>query len=208
MIIERNIQQSRISVECLDDYSQMGSNVLQSFASLADSGQALTPGTQLRFGWSLLRLQPLGEGLRICEPNFVHLDEQRWNTTINVTLHVLALQTRLLRRVGLQGEDVFHDQLIVATPGALRYPNVFLRRTPPSSANDSGWSLGRLDDPEELQRAQSLETFTVASLVEARDELLQVLTLPVDCIVVFHDGTLHEVFDPRGRELLRGPESA
>jgi len=203
MIVERGIQNYRVRAECADLYSRMAANVLDVFEGLPASGTPLAPGTQIRFGWSLLRLaQEGGDALRVTEPDFPRWPERHWSPTIDHTLKVLAEQTGLLRRLGVDGVDAFFDQAIIAAPGALAQPDIFLRRTSSVSPADSGWLLATLDDPEALTRDDGLESVLIAGLVAHRPALLQALTLPPGFIVLFSGDALEKVFDGAGRVRL------
>lgn len=202
MIVERDIQNRRVRAECADVYSRMAANVLDVFEGLPASGTPLAPGTQIRFGWSLLRLVEEGDGLRVTEPDFVRWPEQYWSPTIDCTLKILAEQTGLLHRLGVDGADAFFDQAVIAAPGALAQPDIFLRRTSSISHADSGWLLATLDDPEALTRDDGLESVLVAGLVAHRPALLQALTLPTGFIVLFSGDALEKVFDAAGRVLF------
>ena len=199
MIVERDIQKYRVRAECAHGYARMAANVLDVFESLPASGVMLAPGTQIRFGWSLLRLSEEGDALRIMEPDFVRWPEQHWSPTIDITLKILLEQTHLLHRLGVDGMDIFFDQAIIAAPGALAQPNIFLRRTSSISSEDSGWMLATLDDPEALTRDDGLESVLIASLLVHRPALLQSLTLPTGFIVLFSGDVLEQVFDAAGQ---------
>ena len=199
MIVERSIQDQRIRAECSDAHARMSANVLDVFERLAASGTPLKPGTQIRFGWSLLRLVEDGNALRVTEPDFVLWPEQHWTPTIDTTLKTLAAQTSLLHRLDVDGEDAYFDQVMIAAPGALAQPKIFLRRGSSISAEDSGWLLGTVDDPEALTRDDSLETVLIASLVARRPALLQALTLPSGFVALFSGDSLEQIFDSAGR---------
>ena len=191
MILERQ----SLRAECSQEYERMAANVLDVFAKLAPR-----PGMQIRFGWSLLRLAEDGDALRVHEPDFAAWPEERWVPTIDITLEVLAAQTALLHRLDVDGEDVFFDQKVIAAPGAVAQPEIFLRRGDSLSEDDSGWLLGTVEDPEALTRGHGLEGVSIASLVGRRRTLLQALTLPSGFIAVFSGDSIEQIFDAAGRE--------
>lgn len=201
MIIKRDIQFQRVGIECADAYAPMADNVLDVFEQLANAGSSIASGMQIRFGWSLLHLLAGADGLRVAEPDFARWPERHWNPTLDITLDVLAAQTSLLRHFDIEGEDVFYDQVILAAPGSLAQPNIFLRRAAYAMAEDSGWLLGSLEDPEALSRAEELDAVSIASLVYRHPALLQALTLPPGFIAVFADSVLQQIYDAAGRAL-------
>jgi len=199
MLVERIIGERRLRAECSAANARRAGSVLDVFAKLAASGKALAPGTQIRFGWSLLHLVEDADGLRVAEPDFSRWPEPHWARTIDVTLDVLAAQTALLHRTGADGDDAWFDQNIIAAPGALGEREIFLRRGPTVSAEDSGWVLGALAAPEALAAERDLDAVLIAVLVARRPALLQVLALPAGFIAVFSGDDLQQVFDSAGR---------
>ena len=198
MIIKREIHGHRIVAECSESNSRTAASVLDTFMRLAASGTPIRVGTQIRFGWSLLRLADDRGALRVTEPDFARWPEPHWVPTIDVTLNTLAVQTQLLHRLKVDGEDVFFDQSIIAARGAVEQPNIFLRHGSSIAAEDSGWVLGTLDDPEALSRGEDLEAVSIASLVVHRPGLLQVLTLPSDFVVLFSGDLVEQIYDADG----------
>lgn len=190
MIVEREIGTRRVFAECSPEHERRAANVLDVFERLA----APRPGMQIRFGWSLLRLIEEDDALRVTEPDFAAWPEERWMPTIDTTLDVLAAQTGLLHRLDVDGEDVFFDQKLIAAPGALAQPEIFLRRGDTLSEEDSGWLLGTVEDPEALTRGEDLEGVWIASLAVRRRALLQALTLPEGFIVVFSGDSIEQIF--------------
>lgn len=206
MIVERRIQDRRLRAECSSANATAAADVLGAFERLSGSGAALRAGTQIRFGWSALRLVNDGDALRVSEPAFSRWPEQLWLATIDVTVDILAAQTSLLRRLQLDGDDAYFDQQIVGARGALSKPNIFLRRGAAVSPEDSGWLLAAVDDPEALSR-DDLESVLIASLVERRPALLQALVLPAGFIAIFSGEVVEQILDSAGRSRLPSRES-
>jgi len=203
MTIERTIGSRTVRVECSQIYARAAEDVLSAFEKLPVAGTALRSGTRMRFGWTLFCLaEDNVNGLLITEPDFEYWPEQRWSRRIDTSLRILTEQVRLLHRLDVDGEDTFFDQLLVAAPGALSQPKVFLRRGDSISPEDSGWLLAAVDDPEALAREPDLERILSASLVRSRPALLQVLTLPRGFIVVFSGDSIEQILDAGGRQRL------
>lgn len=201
MMIDRRIHGLRIRAECSPTRAPAAGHVLDVFERLAASEKSVGAGSQIRFGWSLLRLFEDGDGLRIKEPDFGRWPRQAWIDTIDVTLDVLAAQTSLLRHLGIEGEDAFFDQKIIVAQDALSQSAVFLKRGHAFSPDDSGWLLAAVADPEALCRGP-LEAVFIANLVSRRAALLQALTLPAGFIATFAGGLLEQVFDAGGTARL------
>lgn len=188
-----------LRVDCSETHARMAANVLDVFEGYASSGKPLESGTRIRFGWSLMHLIEEGGALRVTEPAFDVWPDQRWNPNIDATLSVLAGQASLLHRLGVEGQDAYFDQFIIAAKGALSQPKVFLRRVPTRAPEDSGWLLGALDDPEALNRDDNLESVVIANLTVRRCELLKVTALPSGFIAIFSSESLEQILDSAGR---------
>ncbi len=113
---------------------------------------------------------------------------------------MLTAQVRVLHRLDVDGEDAYFDQFVIAAPGTLSQPKIFLRHGESISAEDSGWLLGSVEDPEALARETALERVAIASFVRLRPALLQAFTLPRDFVVMFSGDAIEQVFDAAGRE--------
>lgn len=200
MFFERRIGSQVVRADCAGIYARAVQSVLSEFDKIACSGTSLRSGTSMRFGWTLLSLRDDDGCLLITEPDFAIWPLQGWSPTIDTSLEVLTAQVQLLRGLNVDGEDACFDQYIVAAPGALWRPEIFLRRDSSVSAEDSGWVLGSVQDPEALSCETRLERVAIANLVKLRRPLLQVLTLPTGFMVVFSDNVVKQIFDPGGSE--------
>ena len=198
MLIERTLGGRTLRAECAERNQDFATDAIAAFEQAGDIG----PGNEIRFGFSLLRLAPDGDSLRLTEPVFESWPELSWRETIDVTLDVTATQVMLLAEVGAAGEDAWFDQLLLATPGALAEPELFLRRTSAAAEDDSGWLLGSLRDPEALADATALEPVPIAQLVASRKSLLAALALPRDYVAIFVENAVEQVLDADGNELL------
>jgi hypothetical protein len=203
VLIERTVVGRTVRAECAERNRRRAASAIGAFEPAAVAGD-VGPGTQIRFGWSMLRLIEDGDGLRVTEPDFWMWPEQQWSRSIDVTLDVTAAQVRLLAAVEADGEDAWFDQALVAARGAIQQRGVFLRRVTSVSEEDSGWLLGALNDPEALADDDRLERWEIASLVAARSTLLQVLTLPRGFVAIVVGDSIERVLDGAGNERLAG----
>ena len=201
MIVERRVASQNVRAACAQAHARAAENVLDTFEKLAQSGKELRAGTQIRFGWTLFRLTDEANGLLVSEPDFAAWPEERWVSTIDKSLEVLAAQVRLLHRLDVDGEDAFFDQFVITAPGSVSQPKVFLRRDASISSEDSGWVLGGVEDPEALTR-DDLERIAIANFVQLRPPFLQALSLPVGFIVQFSEDSIEQIFDAGGRARL------
>lgn len=199
MVVEREVAGRTLRARVAPRNERRAGSALTAFDRLGRP----EPGAQLRFGWSALRLEPEeGGALLACEPDFSAWPQRGWTDTIDVTIDVLEAQAQLLRRTGADGEDIAFEQVVLAAPGAIEEPSAFMRRVEAIGAQDSGWLVGALDDPEALTRAEELEPVPIAALVTRRRSLLQTLALPVGYIAIVDGETVAQVLDAAGRERL------
>jgi len=198
MLVEREVAGRLLRARCAERNAHRASSALAAF----ERG-SIAPGATLRFGWSALRLRDIGNALDVLEPDFDAWPRaQRWRDGIDVTLDIAEAQARLLRRTGVDSDDAAFDEALLAVPGAVDSPRVFLRRVEAVAADDSGWLLGPLDDPESLSRADELEPVAIAALVARRPALLAPLMLPVGFIAIVVGASVQQVLDGAGRALL------
>jgi hypothetical protein len=193
VLVERSVGGRTLRAHCDARHARRAESALTAFESV------VAPGAQVRFGWSLLRLD---EALHVTEPDFAAWPSDRWAPTIDVTLDVLEAQVRLLGRVDADADDVTFDQVLLAVPGALDDDAAFLRRVTPLAPEDSGWLVGRLADPEGLARADDLERVPIASLVKRRPSLLPTLVLPEGFIAIVQGHMVEQVLDGAGHPRL------
>lgn len=201
-VVERRVAGRTLLAECEPSRARQAASVLEEFAKLAARGTELGSGTRIAFGWALLQLVDDGSALRVHEIDFASSVPGTLVPSIDASLEVVSAQVALLRRLGVEGQDVRCDQFLVAAPGAVAAVDPFLRRTAGISADDSGWLLGTVDDPEALVRDSRLERVRLGSLVAHRAALLPALALPVDFVVTFAGDAIREVYDADGRRLL------
>jgi hypothetical protein len=207
VVVERDVAGARLRARCSPHHRVRAGSALQAFGGLEHEVGKLRVGTSIRFGWSLLRLFGTGEDvLEAREPNFAAWPADAWSPTIDRTLDVVAAQVTILRRVGAEPLDATFDQYLVTIPGVLEQPTVFVRRDPRQGADDSGWTLAPLSDPDALTTASDVRPVTLAVAAVRRPAVAAVLTLPLDYIAVIDGEYVMRVYDDTGHERLPGPE--
>ena len=191
----RQIENVVVLLECNGRNSDLGESVLEKLRELDAAGPHLHAGSQIQFGWSILTLRPEGEGLRVCEPDYLG-DILQLKPTVDVTLDILRQQVPLLRAVGEDGVDARYDQELAANPEAFATDDVFLKRDAPEFSEDTGWFLGKLTDLETARPADDLESVHVYELLRRRPALMAILALPQGYLAIIRGETIAAVFDP------------
>ena len=202
MIYERQVGSRRVRVECDGMFRDAANDVLDTLSKLALNGSQLAPGQRVRFGWSILTLQPEPDGaLRVCEPDFDSDPLSSTRATIDVTLSVLLAQANVARRAGVTPVDVGFEQSVITQTGAWNGERIALFRSASLDDLDSGWFIA---DPERIDTppAESeLESIRVYNLLKLWPVALSVFILPVGSTAeVDRERVLH-VWDERGKEL-------
>jgi hypothetical protein len=198
MIFAREISGQLLSVECTPGLQGAAEDVLITFASLTREGNVLQNDFRIRFGWSLLTLRSDRGGLRVCEPHFTGDPFKELNSTLDITLNVLADQVALLRMVGEEGVDVRFDQQIVFAGDSLTAKSIYALRTEAQSEEDSGWSVAPVPVGGTLINTGNLSVLRIYELIVRRPVLLQVMTLPVGYLATVNGDRLVEVTGPDG----------
>ena len=93
------------------------------------------------------------------------------------------------------------DKLLVAD-GAWQSNKIYLERVAVEGEGDSGWYLGRADTPAEGNETPTKTlSMPVADLLQARQDLREILSLPVGYLAVIDTGGMTALFDDKGKEL-------
>ncbi len=205
MIYERQIGSTRVRVECDAKFVDAANDVLDTLSKLAMDGPPLASESRMRFGWSILTLQPEPDGaLRVCEPNFNSDPLSSTHTTIDVTLSVLISQTDVARRAGVTPVDVGFEQSVITQTNALEGTRIALFRSASVDGLDSGWTIADPDRIDTPPAESELASIPVYNLLECWPVVLSVLILPVGFTAeVDRERVLH-VWDDRGSDLWSG----
>jgi hypothetical protein len=92
------------------------------------------------------------------------------------------------------------ETTVLVEEGAWMSSTIYLERTPPGEA-ESGWYLGRADGEAAAGKTLAVQ---LGELLQARQDLREVLTLPVGYLVVIGPGGVSAVLDDKGKELWAG----
>lgn len=198
MTLSIRLDEHRLVAACSERYDPAARSMLERFAQLHAAGPRLHPGSHIDFGWAVLQIEARGEDWLVCEPDF-ESEPMRWLPSVDATLGVLDAQATLMRRLGLPPRATRGDQLLWLAPDALDAARVYLHRSEPGSAAESGWYIGRDRDAGDEGEAQRGVRIRAGRLLILKPEWLQLLTLPPGCLVQFEDGKIAAIYDDRDR---------
>ena len=119
-------------------------------------------GETVQLGWFVFRIAEAGSPPRIESLDFREIAS--FTDDFRVTEMIEASQTETLRSFGVSECPCTMMQTALIsvsyTPG---HPDTFLQRQESTDANDSGWYVGILDDPADMN---DVDTFSRRSLYE------------------------------------------
>jgi hypothetical protein len=206
--VTRVIGGRKMTAGCAAERQRLAEDLLTAIER-ASKRTGIREGMRIRFGWSVLTLEPEGEGLIVCEPDFDGDPLRAVRPGVDTTLDVTARQAALLKRVGVEPVDTTFDQMVIVARRAFDGETLQLFRTQPSG-NDSGWSISSGDAQSPSDNPDDYEAVHSYTLLRHRPEALAVLPLPPEFGVVIEGPTIAAVLDPQGHERLgreRDPRS-
>lgn len=119
-------------------------------------------GETVQFGWFVFRIAEAGSPPRIESLDFRRMAS--FTDDFRITERIEAAQTKTLRSFGVSECPctLMQSALISVsyTPG---HPDAFIQRQESTDANDSGWYVGILDDPADMD---DVAAFSRRSLYE------------------------------------------
>ncbi len=183
--------------------------LLAFFEHRVAKGVRFAPGQVVQFGGASLRLASRADGTLGVE-ELVPGPKVAWRESVDRALMTTWTQNEIVRSVGLEHLLSFPRDVstAVACTRLLEAPGVFMRRTAPVDANDSGWFLGCLDPGHDHRDEQQLAGLVLAHLAAVCAPAVQFLALPPGCdVVVRGPGRVKAELAFEGRALLPLPGS-
>jgi hypothetical protein len=194
MIVTHHTGEITLETECASDLQHAAETLLSDFAVIHGNGPAFMDGTTVLFGWVLLKIHRKGQVMTVCEPDFRNHSITNHIPAVDVTLTVLRDQHRLVNHLKCPPMVTYYTDSLVIERGCLGEPSIYLERQHPVKENDSGWFIGYKD--RKLVKDCGYDSIPAYSLLDIRPELMQVLSLPVKYMAVFHGRFLQSVLDP------------
>ncbi len=194
MSVRQNVNR-RVSSRALDSFQFIACDtpdfVVEWFAdwltTYINDGATIKDEQTLQCGFVILKCRVKNRLLSLLSPDF---DEMpiRWTDDLRKSLGIITAHKYTPESVGLIPDIPSLQQTAITGERFAEFP-MFANRSTPSSANpnDSGWFVGSQDadnnDPATLQ------VMSLYELVLKVPHVLQFLSLPVGCQVVFSAGT-------------------
>lgn len=187
-------------MQCDDSLACQGEWLADVVESMEREGKELVVGTSIQVGWSILRLVQVNAQLELCEPDFANNPYEDISHDTSTTLKILMRQNELLSKLGCSGAIARFDEKIVLEKGCLDVNDIYAERQSQKSG-DSGWFIGSVDG-EGKKEICDLEAIKLYQLLQLRTHILDVMNLPVGCLVVWNGNDIDSIMDSENRSLL------
>jgi hypothetical protein len=198
--VAENSSGSCIHLSCAREYEASAQSLANTLINICKSGVGIFDGVTVEIGWSLLTLvKDSSNSYTVCEPDFRSGQVSELTSDLTTTIKVMRQQIALLNRVGLRATRCRYDQRVIVLKGALDRKRIYADRNEPKNF-DSGWYLGAPDQVGQPS-ADELESIPLYHLLSLRPEIIDVLALPVGCIVVWDQNTIEALYNPEGKNL-------
>src|SRR5262249_19764756 len=133
-------------VKCSPPLEQQARWLLGTIARFRKEPKGIHPGTRIEIGWSTLTLIEKDARLIVCEPDFSRDPFIDSREDLTCTLTVLAQQSDLLNKLGVDGVGCSFQDKIVLAKGSIGLDRIYMERSEPTNARDSGWYVGPVDN--------------------------------------------------------------
>lgn len=158
-------------------------------AQYVTDGAEIADGHTLQYGYSLLRCQVTDRKLSLLAPDFVNMPIQ-WVSNLGPAFSLIAAHKYTPESFGF--EPLIPSLRSSAVVGR-RFDEIplFANRMQPLESNpdDSGWFFGSQSDDVDNDDPEQLQLMSLYEVGIAIPDVLQFLSLPVNCQVVFSGGT-------------------
>jgi hypothetical protein len=152
------------------------------------AGRQHREGETVQLGWFVFRIAEAGSPPRIESLDFRQMAS--FTDDFQMAEKIAASQTEVLRSFGVSECPCTLQQTALIsvsyTPG---HPDAFLQRQQSTDANDSGWYIGILDDPADMDDVETLSRRSLYELTIHDMRLAPFWLLPAQTTIPLRDYT-------------------
>ena len=195
-----DVPSGRLVAACRPDLAEPALSLLRHLAQLEHP--RVGDGVVVEFGWAPLRIIAQGRELRVHEPDFAGSALTEFVPQVDTTLRVIAMQTGLLRPLGLTPVATRFDQKIVGYEGCLLEDRLRMQRERATRSDESGW---RITPPAGDEREVAWCGYFAYQIAFERLNLMAALALPPGHTVCWNGWAIEQLLDPQGRNLWNDP---
>jgi hypothetical protein len=143
-------------------------------------------GETVEYGWFVFRIVEAGQPPRIESLDFQRLAS--FTEDFSAAEHIHALQTETLRRFrAAECPCNLWQSALVSASYAPGHERAFLQRQPATDSNDSGWYLGILNDPLDMDDVASFTRRSLYELTIHDTRLAAFWLLPAGPVILLRD---------------------
>ena len=173
------------------------------------NGAEFTDGQTLRYGYTMLNCRVQSRGLRLRAPDFQCMPI-KWSDNLGPAFRIIAAHKYTPETFGFTPDVPMLQNTAIVGKGFDEIP-MFANRLSPveSNPNDSGWFICSNRDDVDNNAPDQLRLMSLYEAMLAVPHMLDFLSLPVGCQVVFSGGIpvvlqdYEELEIPKGSYLAR-----
>lgn len=191
--LTRTIDGVTLSLRVLEQLSSMGETVLD---ELAARRSEWSDGFYIWLGWSPFMLRTSESGFDVIGPDLTSDPRQNLTDDLSLALWINVQLLDVAQRAGVEPQDIQFNSDVICTLDWESSPGLQLSRTQVSNPADSGWFIQPFPAPprEEEWDPEELVRLEVWQILQARQNAVPVLALPIGVTAVTDDEGLRIVF--------------
>jgi hypothetical protein len=191
-----------LEANCSELYRLPAEQLLRDLASMKI---LLERGTEIHYGWILLRLTERDGNLVVTAPDIDGKNIEVFQDELDTALRVLVEQAVILKFLGCDSLPALYKEKVTLYKNILDYENRYLERLEKVSPNDSGWYIGVQD--EDSPSKENLITAYVFELALMMPEVMRIMALPIGYLVTMESDRITQIYDTDNNPCLKNPES-
>lgn len=160
----------------------------------SSSGTAFKEGEMIRFGWFYFRILEGEAGLTLFGPDLKNFPLQ-WQPDISMSLNLALVQKYVTESYGLGIEECDLNMTAVVSKSIEERTDFFLNRLGPAKDKNSGWYIGFVDDPLDMNDAKSFKMMSLYELSLQIPDAIKFWFLPGNCQVLLTGNNLQVLQD-------------
>lgn len=157
-------------------------------------GTAFKEGELIRFGWFYFRIIQGGNGLSLFGPDLKNFPLQ-WQNDISMSLNLALVQKYVTESYGLPIEECDLNMTAVVSKSIDTRTDFFLNRLGPAKDKNSGWYVGFVDDPMDMNDSKSFKMMSLYELSLQIPDAIKFWFLPTNCQVLLTGNNLQVLQD-------------
>lgn len=206
---ETTIKDQKIKANAQQFFKNAIGALFQVLKKASEQHDIFDPNFALGFGFSYFFLVKR-EGNDFYEVATVNYRKNPFNertTDLTIALIIHNMQSEMISTAKVQPQNTFFRQSMIVLRQAVKADEIYLTRTTPADAADSGWYLGLTNDEhEDDHQAEDFLKLPVCELIKMRPVAMRVLAMPVGTLVTISKNDITAVVDENDNPIPFTPE--